>query len=72
MIHDLQLRQKIIKVCFETRKFRLFDRLSVFEGGGSDLNKSKGGNKKQKSTTTDDTNQPGKISSAIFLFIVVV
>jgi hypothetical protein len=26
---------------------------------GSDLNKSKGGDKKQRSTSTDDTNQPG-------------
>ncbi|UJR27118.1 hypothetical protein I4U23_008417 [Adineta vaga] len=26
---------------------------------GSDLNKSKGGEKKQKSTVTDDTKQPG-------------
>jgi len=27
---------------------------------GNDLNKSKGGDKKQRSTTTDDTKQPGK------------
>lgn len=27
---------------------------------GSDLNKSKGGDKKKRSTSTDDTNQPGK------------
>ncbi len=27
---------------------------------GSNLNKTKGGEKKQRSTSTDDTNQPGK------------
>jgi hypothetical protein len=27
---------------------------------GSDLNKSKGGDKKGRSSTTDDTNQPGR------------
>lgn len=32
----------------------------IFCADGSNLNKSKGGNKKQKSNTTDDTNQPGK------------
>jgi hypothetical protein len=41
--------------------------LYLLEGGsqssssrGSDLNKSKGGDKKKRSTSTDDTNQPGK------------
>jgi hypothetical protein len=41
--------------------------LYLLEGGsqssssrGSDLNKSKGGDKKKRSSSTDDTNQPGK------------
>jgi hypothetical protein len=67
VIHVHQHHRKIIKVYIELQKnlgdINLYLRKGSQESSssqGSDLNKSKGGDKKQRSTSTDDTNQPGK------------
>jgi hypothetical protein len=48
------MKSKCLEICFF-----LIDDQQTDPASGSNLNKSKG-DKKQKSTTTDDTKQPGK------------
>ena len=58
-----------------TKKEKVSSNRSSFFSDGSNLNKSKGGNKKQNSNTTDDTNQPGKpliITLSLTLFCIVM
>ncbi len=66
VIHDHPLHRIIIKVCGKFLVgendflYLLIGRHRSESQSGSDLNKSKGGDKKQRSSTPDDTQQPGK------------